>query len=267
MSAACPQSVDGDLTENNSAVIAEDCLALNVWTPRIDAKKRPVLFWIHGGAYVVGSSRNTWYDGAHLAARGDVVVVTINYRLGAWGFLSLSSFGPEYRDSANVGLLDEIAALRWVLQNIGRFGGDPENITIFGESAGASSVGALLAMPASKGLFSRAILESGVPSPRTLEGFDKQNRLAKQSLEIAGVRSPAELESKSMAELLRFQQTLFSTHGDLGTFVPSIDGHSIPEQPFAVVSEGRGHLVPILIGTTAEEMRYFSTVEDLGLER
>ncbi len=267
MSAACPQSVDGDITENNSAVISEDCLALNVWTPRVDAKKRPVLFWIHGGAYVVGSSRNTWYDGAHLAARGDVVVVTINYRLGAWGFLSLSWFGPEYRDSANVGLLDEIAALGWVRKNIGRFGGDPDRVTIFGESAGASSVGALLAMPASEGLFSRAILESGIPSARTVEGFDKQNRLAKQFLEIAGVRSPSELESKSMAELLHFQQTLFTTHGDLGTFVPSIDGHSIPEQPFAVVAEGRGHRVPIMIGTTAEEMRYFSTVEDLGLER
>ncbi len=264
---ACPQIIDADLTENNNAVMAEDCLTLNVWTPKVDHRKRPVLFWIHGGAYVVGSSRNTWYDGSRLAARGDVVVVSINYRLGAWGFLSLGSFGPEYAGSANNALLDMVAALQWVRQNIEAFGGDPARVTIFGESAGASAAGALLSMPASEGLFAGAILQSGVPSARSKDGLQRQNRLAEEFMKLAGARTPADLIPKSMQHLLQVQQQIFSSHSELGTFVPSVDGSVIPDQPFAVVSGGRGHRVPILIGTTLEEMRYFSTVEDLGLER
>lgn len=264
---ACPQLLDADLTENNGAVMSEDCLTLNVWTPRVDHRKRPVLVWIHGGAFVVGSTRNTFYDGEHLAARGDVIVVSVNYRLGAWGFLSLAPFGSEYAESANVGLLDQVAALKWVHANIARFGGDPDNVTLFGESAGASSIGSLLSMPAATGLFSKAILQSGVPSARTRQASQRALRLAEEFLKVAGVATPKELESKSMQELLDAQSKIFSAHSELGTFVPSIDDVSIKEQPLAVVSEGRGHRVPILIGTTAEELRYFSTVEDLGLER
>ncbi len=267
MSPACPQSVDADLTENNNAVMAEDCLALNVWTPRVDQRKRPVMVWIHGGAFVVGSNRNTYYDGAHLSARGDVVVVSINYRLGAWGFLSLSSFGAEYAESANVGLLDQIAALKWVRANIAGFGGDPANVTIFGESAGASSVGALLSVPAAAGLFAKAIMQSGTPTTQTARAFQRSNRLAEEFLNTAGVKTPQELQSKSMAELLEVQERLFSAHSELGTFGPVIDGVTLKEPPFTVVTSGRGHRVPILIGTTREEMRYFSTVEDLGLEQ
>ena len=267
MGPACPQLIDADLTENNHAVMAEDCLSLNIWTPRGDARNRPVMVWIHGGAFVVGSARNTNYDGARLAARGDVVVVTLNYRLGAWGFLSLSSFGPEYAQSANVGLLDQVAALEWVRDNIARFGGDPGNVTIFGESAGASSVGALLSLPSAAGLFSKAILQSGTPSTQTPQAFQRSNRLAEEFLKLAGVSSPKELEGKSMPDLLEIQEKLFSAHSELGTFGPVIDGVTLHEPPFSVVVSGRGNRVPILIGTTREEMRYFSTVEDLGLER
>ena len=267
MGPACPQIIDDDLTENNNAVMSEDCLFLNVWTPHVDHHKRPVLFWIHGGAYVVGSSRNTWYDGSRLAARGDVVVVSINYRLGAWGFLSLGAFGPEYAKSANTALLDQVAALQWVRRNIAAFGGDPQRVTVFGESAGASSIGSLLSMPAAKGLFTGAILQSGVPSARSKDGLKRQNRLSEEFMKLAGARTPADLAPRSMRELLQIQQQIFSTHSELGTFVPSVDGVVIPDQPFAMVSEGRGNRVPILIGTTLEEMRYFSTVEDLGLER
>lgn len=267
MGPACPQLIDADITENNHAVMAEDCLSLNIWTPKVDSRKRPVMVWIHGGAFVVGSARNTSYDGAPLAARGDVVVVTINYRLGAWGFLSLSSFGPAYSESANVGLLDQVAALKWVRDNIVRFGGDPDNVTIFGESAGASSVGALLSLPAATGLFARAIMQSGTPSTQTAQAFQRSNRLAEEFLKTAGVTSPKELESKSMADLLEVQEQLFSAHSELGTFGPVIDGITLREPPFSVVASGRGHRVPILIGTTREEMRYFATVEDLGLER
>ena len=266
-SPACPQLIDNDPTENNEAVMAEDCLALNVWTPRVDTKRRPVMVWIHGGAFVVGSARNTWYNGARLAARGGVVVVSINYRLGAWGFLSLPSFGPAYAGSANAGLLDQVAALEWVRANIANFGGDPGNVTIFGESAGASSVGALLSMPQAKGLFAKAILQSGVPSARPADALERQNRLAEEFLKLVGAGTASALELKSMEELLHAQEKIFSTHSDLGTFVPSVDGVVLKERPFSVVAEGRGARVPVLIGTTLEEMRYFSTAEDLGLER
>ena len=267
MGPACPQLIDDDPTENGAAVMAEDCLFLNVWTPKVDAAKRPVLVWIHGGAFVVGSSRNSFYEGSRLAARGDVVVVSINYRLGAWGFLSLSALDPGYRESANLGLLDQVAALQWVRDNIAHFGGDPANVTIFGESAGASSVGALLSMPLAKGLFAKAILQSGVPSDRPAEAFARQNRLAGQFLEAAEVTTPAQLSTRTMKDLLRAQEKLFGEHSDLGTFVPSIDGTVLKEKPFTVVAEGRGSRVPILIGTTAEEMQYFATAEDLGIDQ
>jgi para-nitrobenzyl esterase len=267
MGPACPQLLDADPTENSEAVMSEDCLTLNVWTPRIDSAKRPVLFFIHGGAFVVGASRNTFYDGRHLAARGDAVVVTINYRLGAWGFLALNSFGDGYQQSANAGLLDQIAALKWVQANIAKFGGDPGNVTIFGESAGATSVGCLLAMPEARGLFSKAILESGLPSGRTGMPLNQKSGIAQAFLKLAGAHSPAELSKKSMRDLLDAQERLFATTTDLGTFGPSIDGTVLKQRPFDVVTTGRGAPVPILIGTTAEEMRYFSTAEDIGIEQ
>jgi len=267
MGPACPQLVGEDLTENNESVMSEDCLSLNVWTPRVDAAKRPVLFWIHGGAFVDGSSRNTWYDGPHLAARGDVVVVTINYRLGAWGFLSLDSFGARYAESANIGLLDQIAALNWVQHNIANFGGDAHNVTIFGESAGSASVGDLLSMPAARGLFSKAILESGLPGGRTGDMLPHRRETAQAFLKLLGANTPADLSKKSMRDLLDAQERLFSTTSDLGTFGPSVDGIVLKERPFVAIAEGRGNRVPVMIGTTLEEMRFFSTVEDIGVER
>jgi para-nitrobenzyl esterase len=269
MGPACPQLIDADPTENNGAVMAEDCLTVNVWTPRADNRKRPVMVWVHGGGFVVGSSRNTFYDGANLAAHGDVVVVSLNYRLGAWGFLDLEdAFGPAYAGSTNLALQDQLAALAWVQRNIAHFGGDPTNVTVFGESAGASSVGALLSLPQAKGLFSKAILESGVPSERPVEDRKRCARLAAEFLRAVGASTPEELATKPMQALLDAQERVFNGAGsELGTFVPWVDGTVIQERPFAVVAEGRGNHVPILIGTTAEEMRYFSTAEDLGIEQ
>lgn len=264
---ACPQLLDADPTENSENVMAEDCLTLNIWTPRVDGRKRPVMFWIYGGGFVVGASRNTWYNGAHLSARGDVVVVSFNYRLGAWGFLALGSFDKSYAESANVGLLDQIAALKWVRRNIAKFGGDPNNITIFGESAGASSVGNLLGMPAAKGLFAKAIMESGTPDGRSADGGSLQTRrTAAEFMKLAGARTPSELATKSMADLLKAQDEMFSAkHSDIGSFGPSVDGVVLKESPYAVVTQGRGSRVPILIGTTLQEMRYFASAEDDGL--
>jgi para-nitrobenzyl esterase len=145
-----------------AVVRSEDCLTLNVWTPAVDGGRRPVMVWIHGGAFVNGAGSFILYDGRNLAERGDVVVVTINYRLGVLGYAS----HPALRDDdsgacGNWGLLDQIAALRWVQDNIASFGGDPSNVTVFGESAGSISVCTLLGTPQAAGLFQRAIAQSG----------------------------------------------------------------------------------------------------------
>ncbi len=142
--------------------MSENCLVLNVWTPAVnDGRKRPVMFWCHGGAFISGSGDSPWYDGTNLCRRGDVVVVTINHRLGAFGYLHLGEFGEEFAASGNAGMLDIVAALQWVRDNIAAFGGDAGNVTIFGESGGGAKVSVLMAMPAAHGLFHKAIIQSG----------------------------------------------------------------------------------------------------------
>ena len=143
---------------------SEDCLTLNIWTPEPDGAHRPVMVWIHGGAYLNGTGAAEWFDGTSFATRHDVVLVTINYRLAVFGYLHLAGLSPEEVGSGNCGLLDQVAALQWVADNIASFGGDPGNVTVFGESAGAMSVGVLLGTPAAAGLFHRAILQSGAAS-------------------------------------------------------------------------------------------------------
>src|SRR4051794_10934357 len=144
---------------------SEDSLYLNVWTPACDDARRPVMVWIHGGAFIWGAGDTPWYDGTNFATRGDVVVVTINYRLGPFGFLHLADlFGDEFAGSGNAAILDQVAALQWVRDCIAGFGGDPEHVTIFGESAGAASVSTLLGTPAARGLFTGAIPQSGAAS-------------------------------------------------------------------------------------------------------
>ncbi len=142
---------------------SEDCLALNVWTPAAgDGRERPVLFWCHGGGYTMGSGSGGFYDGTNLARRGDAVVVTVNHRLGPFGYCYLADLeGDVYALSGNAGMLDLVAALEWVRDNISAFGGDPGNVTVFGESGGGGKVSALLAMPRAAGLFHRAIVQSG----------------------------------------------------------------------------------------------------------
>ena len=154
LSALSAMVVDGEQSE--------DCLTLSVWTPALDGKRRPVMVWIHGGGFTIGSGSQPIYDGSVLARRGDVVLVTVNYRLGPLGYLRLADVtGGKIAASGNEGMLDQVAALEWVRDNIAEFGGDPGNVTIFGESAGGMSVGTLLAMPAARGLFHKAIPQSG----------------------------------------------------------------------------------------------------------
>ncbi|HEV3510303.1 MAG TPA: carboxylesterase family protein, partial [Candidatus Sulfotelmatobacter sp.] len=220
---ACPQLVETDPTENNNSVMSEDCLAVNVWTPGVVGKKRPVMVWVHGGGFIEGSARNTWYDGASLAGRGDVVVVTLQYRLGVWGFLEIPDIaGQDFAQSGNVGLLDQVAALKWVKQNIVAFGGDPNNVTIFGQSAGGGSVGMLMVMPAAHGLFQKAIMESGTPKEIADKG--RAIEVSREYMKIAGVTKIEELQKLTMPQMLNAEKKLFRTSFGYSAFRPVLDG-------------------------------------------
>jgi len=263
---ACPQLVEIDPTENNNSVMSEDCLAVNVWTPGADNKKRPVMVWTHGGGFTGGSARNTWYDGARLADRGDVVVVTMQYRIGAWGFLDVSDVGgKDFAQSGNLGLLDQIAALKWVKENIAAFGGDPNNITVFGQSAGAGSTGLLMVVPATHGLFHKAIMESGTPK----EVNDKARAIdvLRTYMKLAGVAKIKELQKLSMAQMLDAQRKLFETRFGYSAFRPVIDGVVLTEFPMQAIAAGHGTSVPLLIGTNLDEMRFWSALYDVPLEQ
>ena len=178
----------------------EDCLTLNVWTPEL-VGARPVLVWLHGGAFLRGSGASALYHGVRLATRGDVVLVTINYRLGVLGFLAHPELADPEAGGAigNWGLLDQVAALRWVRDNIAAFGGDPQNVTIFGQSAGGMSVASLLAAPAARGLFHRAIVQSGPPSAMPAE---RAEEMAAKLLAELGVGTVADLRRVPVTALL-----------------------------------------------------------------
>lgn len=220
----------------------EDCLFLNIYTPGCDDGRRPVLFWIHGGAFGSGSGYD--YNGTALAAQGDVVVVTISYRLGFAGFLDLSGFGDDYRGSASNGIGDQVLALRWVAENIGDYGGDPGNVTIFGESAGGASVNCLIAAPAADGLYHRAIAHSGSmaatpPIP-----------IAAQLAEHLGVRAerlPDELASLSGEELLHVQMASALPFGAV------VDGAIVTRPTVQAITEKGAGCVPYIAGSNANE--------------
>ena len=263
---ACPQLVEIDPTENNNSVMSDDCLAVNVWTPGVDNKRRPVMVWIHGGGFIEGSARNTWYDGANLAAKGDVVVVTVQYRMGAWGFLDVSDMGgQDFAQSGNVGLLDQIVALKWVKENIAAFGGDPNNVTLFGQSAGAGSVGMLMVMPAARSLFHKAIMESG--TPKEVNDKARAIEVSRTYMKIAGVTKIEELQKLTMAQMLDAQRKLFETPFGYSAFRPVRDGTAFDELPMQVIAAGHGTSVPILIGTNLDEIRFWPALYDLPLEQ
>ncbi|MGB3810571.1 MAG: carboxylesterase/lipase family protein [Parvibaculum sp.] len=237
----------------------EDCLHLNIWTPALDDKRRPVMFWIHGGSFLIGSGSEPDYNGAKLARDGDVVVVTINYRLGALGFLHLANLGEEgFAQSSNHGHRDQIAALKWVRDNIAGFGGDPELITVFGESAGAVSTQNLMVSPYSNKLFKRAIPMSG---PALAVGQVTATNIAKRFLEIAGVKTAAEAQVLPLDAILRAQADLLIEHSEtvLGDslFFPTMDGDVIPEDPLELLRRGVAADIDLMIGVTHDEARYW----------
>lgn len=240
---------------------SEDCLSLNVWTPALDRRRRAVLVFVHGGAFVLGSGSTPLYSGSRLSARGDVVVVTLNYRLGALGSLALRDVLPDGRDAdTNLALRDQLAALEWVRANIDAFGGDPESVTVFGESAGAMSVGALLASPRARGLFRRAILQSG--AAHNVSSPAQARRVAEDFVARLGAAgaSLARLREAPLRELLRAQaETSASLAFELGglAFQPSVDGDVLPEAPLTALARGAASNVAVLAGTNAEEWKLF----------
>ncbi|MCL4686839.1 carboxylesterase family protein [Myxococcota bacterium] len=266
----------------------EDCLTLNVWTPApdlaeggTDGVRRPVLVWLHGGAFAAGAGSMPVYDGARLARRGDVVVVTIQYRLGALGYLVVPELLERGEVGANFGLLDQIAALAWVHEHAERLGGDPENVTVFGESAGAMSIGALLGAPAARGLFRRAILQSG--ATRNVTPLDGALRIAELFRTALGEdardldalrKAPVEavLEAQQQAADLRWN------HVEGLAFQPvcegPIAGAILPRPPLDAVAAGDVADVALLVGTNLDEWRLFAladqklaALDDEGLVR
>ena len=239
----------------------EDCLTLNIWTPGADDARRPVMVWIHGGGFISGSGAAPLYSGAPLAGRGDVVVVTVNYRLGILGFLAHSDLADDDADGAsgNWGLLDQVAALRWVRDNIAAFGGDPDNVTIFGESAGGMSVADLLVMPSARGLFRRAIVQSGPPNAIELERAETVT--AKLVAEL-GVASPAALRAVPTERLLEAQAALVAERRAAGLpLVPVVDGTSIPVSPQSAIADGAAAGVELLIGTNLDEAKMWMVAD------
>ena len=240
---------------------SEDCLRLNVWTPAADRGRRPVLVWIHGGAFTTGSGGFPIYDGSSLARRGDVVVVTINYRLGALGFLALPAFEREEGNVVgNFGLLDQMRALEWVRENAESFGGDPGNVTVFGESAGAMSLGALLGAPAARGLFRAAILQSG--AAHNVSDAEQGERVAHVFAKELGV-DPSDLrrlrEAPAAAILEAQVRSVNALWGEVRglAFQPVLDGRTLPRPPLDVVREGGARGVDLLVGTNLEEYKLY----------
>src|SRR6516164_4221145 len=219
---------------------SEDCLTLTVWTPAPDAAKRPVLVWLHGGAFSSGAGSLPWYSGERFAANGDMVVVSINYRLGVLGFLCL----PGVSDG-NLGLLDQVAALRFVRDNIAAFGGDPDNVTVVGQSAGAASIAMLMTMPLARGLFRRAIMQS-TPFGQLTRVLDDSHRVGRRLLEVLELKPQQAAELKALpapkfvtaqGELARLEKKFADA---MAPFWPVIDGDVLPTQVAAALKSGAG---------------------------
>jgi para-nitrobenzyl esterase len=249
----------------------EDCLTLNVWTPGLgDGTRRPVMVWLHGGAFAYGSGNRAVTEGANLARRGDVVVVSVNHRLNIFGFLHLAEIGGErYRHSGNAGMLDQVAALEWVRDNIDGFGGDPGNVTIFGESGGGGKVSVLLAMPAARGLFHRAVIQSGATI--RVSTRERADALAGAVLQELGLGRgqcdrlqsvPLERLAAAIAPASRAVGPRRLPLLDRYDFGPVADGIDLPTQPFDPAAPALSDDIPLLIGGTKEESGFFLADDD-----
>lgn len=258
-----PQGRTAGVPMAADAVADEDCLNLNVWASadRGDYLK-PVMVWIHGGAYCYGASSQPIYDGRHLVETGDIVLVTLNYRVGVLGFLDLSSFSTdEHIFDTNCGLRDQVAALEWVRENIAAFGGDPDEVTLFGESSGAGSITTLMTCPSAEGLFHRAIAQS--PPATSAYGAHRAASVAGSFLDLL------ELKQADIAKLRELPVELLVEAGDSlidevptripGTLAmaPVVDRQFLPRYPVAAFQKGHSHRIPLIIGTNRDEASVF----------
>lgn len=264
----------------NDGVQGEDCLRLNVWTPALDSRKRPVMVWLHGGGYSAGSGQELpSYDGTSLAFAEDVVVVSINHRLNVLGFLDLSAYGETYAKSANAGLLDIVASLKWVRDNIAAFGGDPSNVTIFGQSGGGGKVTTLLATPCAKGLFHKAIVQSG-SMLRTMEskysrkiGIATVRNLGLDASSIDKISEVPYGELLAAGEKAIAQVKAEADRDGVASFIfgwaPTVDGAVLPSQPFDPQAPAISADIPMIIGTTRHEFSmttYVPALRNAGRE-
>ena len=264
----------------NDGVQGEDCLRLNVWTPALDSRKRPVMVWLHGGGYSAGSGQELpSYDGTSLAFAEDVVVVSINHRLNVLGFLDLSAYGETYAKSANAGLLDIVASLKWVRDNIAAFGGDPSNVTIFGQSGGGGKVTTLLATPCDKGLFHKAIVQSG-SMLRTMEskysrkiGIATVRNLGLDASSIDKISEVPYGELLAAGEKAIAQVKAEADRDGVASFIfgwaPTVDGAVLPSQPFDPQAPAISAEIPMIIGTTRHEFSmttYVPALRNAGRE-
>lgn len=250
---------------SNMGDLDDHCQYLNIWTPAIaregkSVERRPVLVWLHGGGFQAGSSRELpVYDGRNLAAKGNVVVVSLNHRLNCIGFLDLSAFGEKYANTGNLGMLDIVAALRWVRQNIANFGGDPDQVTIFGQSGGGGKVSTLACMPAARGLFRRAMVMSGSFSLSNEQGVAR--RVGQRTAELLGL-TPETIDSIKTLPYATLWKAAYKALAEIGradgglgrvAWGPVYGGASLPQQPFSGGSQKQSADVPFLIGSTLNE--------------
>jgi para-nitrobenzyl esterase len=245
---------------------SENCLVLNVYTPDASPlRKRPVMVWLHGGGFAIGSAGDPQYDGSALCRRGDVVVVTLNHRLNALGYLYLGALHDDFADSGNVGQLDIVLALQWVRDNIAAFGGDPGNVTIFGQSGGGAKVSTVLAMPPAQGLFHKAIIQSG-PGV-TMADKTQAAELAERTLASLGFAKADvhKLQTISYRQLIDAASAA-QRREDRRSLSPVVDGRSLPGDPFSPAAPAVSRNIPVMIGTTKDEATLFLSADPRFLD-
>ena len=235
---------------------SEDCLTLNIWA-RGNSSGKPVMVFIHGGGFQSGGSSDPLYSGTNIVKAHDVVVVSINYRVNVFGFVDFSSVDASFEDTGYLGIKDQVAALKWIKENIAEFGGDPDNITIFGESAGAISSMMLSVIPAAKGLFQKAIPQSCTSNYYNTQEYSAG--VAAAYMELGGAKTMSDMLKKSAAELVKLYEKVKAARlaETVKDYLPTCDGKYIPLNPFKALKEGAARGIKFLTGTTADEWRYW----------
>ena len=262
--AAAMQIVDPTENASSYSIQSEDCLTLNIWT-RGGGKNKPVMVFIHGGGFSVGGSVDSLYNGSKFAAAHDVIIVTLNYRLNVFGFMNVSSLDSNFEDSGSLGIKDQIAALKWVKESIANFGGNPDNVTVFGQSAGAISTMLLTVTPAAKGLFNKAIPQSGhllfYNTPKS------SAETAERFLSNSGEKKVSDLMKKSAEEIkaIYLKSSEGGLAGNPSEYLPTCDGKFLPLNPLQELKDGAAKGIKFLTGNVADEWRlWLQFDEDFG---